>query len=152
MVAFSDRITSGYYATKISANRLDTFSTFEQGHLGIFVNYTPHFFFDPTRPTNRRYFDPANLKKLPHIGMLYCHVDMKEDALEKMADEDGVEGIVIAGFGNASENIIQTSEVVRLSGSAQTDIPTKWRENVIPDLLAARNDLIVVRTSVQPYW
>jgi len=63
--------------------------------------------------------------------MIYCHMDMKDDLLEKVVNEE-VKGIVIAGFGN-------------------NDIPEAWRTQVIPDLLKANKDLLIVRTSIQPY-
>lgn len=103
----NDRITSGYYCSKISANRMDTFGTFEQGQLGIMRNYSPHFFYEPAKPTGKPFFGEilahdGTFKLLPKVGMVYCYVDIEEDYLEKLAADEEVQGIVMAGFGCVS--------------------------------------------------
>ena len=102
LVVLNDRISSGYYVSKVSANRMDTFRTHEQGQLGIFANYTPHFFYEPARPTNKPYFDIGDHRTLPFVVVVYCYVDIPSDALDKAASDPLVEGIVLAGFGDVS--------------------------------------------------
>jgi len=44
LIAFNNRILSGFWATKISPNVLDAFGSTSGGELGTFLNYMPYFF------------------------------------------------------------------------------------------------------------
>ena len=102
MIALNDRIGSAFYTTKASANRMDTFRAIEQGQLGIFNNYTPHFFFAPARPTYWQHFDIRNVHELPKVGNFYMYTDVEESELDRVLEKQGQKGVVIAGFGAVS--------------------------------------------------
>ena len=67
------RITSIYYSTKVDANTPDTFKSLEQGNLGAFLGGQPYYFFGPSYPTGRPYFDVSNTTELPHVAILFGH-------------------------------------------------------------------------------
>lgn len=67
------RITSIYYSTKVNANTPDTFKALEQGNLGAFLGGQPFYFFGPSYPTGRPYFDVSNTTELPSVIILYGH-------------------------------------------------------------------------------
>ena len=99
MIALNDRIASAYYTMKVSANRMDTFRAIEQGQLGIFNNYTPHFFFAPARPTYWQHLDVSGLKELPKVDNFYMYTDVEESDFDHFIKKPGLQGAVIAGFG-----------------------------------------------------
>ena len=66
-------ITSIYYSTKVNANTPDTFRSIEQGNLGAFLAGQPYYFFGPSYPTGRPYFDVRNVTELPSVIIVYGH-------------------------------------------------------------------------------
>lgn len=101
LVAFNDRIASGYYVTKTHANATDTFRAAEQGYLGSFVKGQPWFYYTPARPTHLPWFDISQQTRLPKVSILYAHQE-QDPALLDAAVNAGAEGIVIAAAGNAA--------------------------------------------------
>ena len=105
MILFSDRITPGFYGLKTSANRLDTFKSFEAGHLGLMNNLTPHFFYEPARPTGKPYFDiEEDMQDLPKVALIVCYIDMDLNEFQNKLDDKETKGVVIAGFGNVGSS------------------------------------------------
>lgn len=100
LIAFNDRISSAFYTSKASANRLDTFRSHEQGHLGLFTNYTPHFFFTPARATDRKFIELDLEKPLPEVGLVFCYTDIKEKVIDDALSDSAVQGLVLAAFGS----------------------------------------------------
>lgn len=98
--AILSRITSAYYVSKNHANALDTFYAKDQGHLGFFLNQVPNFYFTPSTPTAKPFFDISrlNLKTLPQVDILFGHQD-SNPALIRAAASSGAKGIVFAGPG-----------------------------------------------------
>lgn len=66
-------ITSIYYSTKLDANTPDTFKSVEQGNLGAFLGGQPYYYFGPSYPTGRPYFNVANTTELPSVVVFYGH-------------------------------------------------------------------------------
>lgn len=82
---------------------MDTFKSFEAGHLGIMNNLTPHFFYEHAKATNKPYFDiPEHVVDLPKVALIHCYMDMERDELDRRLKDEETKGIVIAGFGNVS--------------------------------------------------
>ncbi|KAL7005012.1 hypothetical protein EMMF5_005376, partial [Cystobasidiomycetes sp. EMM_F5] len=133
LVTLGDRITSGYYCNKVSANRLDTFQGFEVGQLGFFVNWIPQFFFEPAKPLKKPLFDfvidNESITKLPKIGIIWSHLDQRRDAIKKEI-EAGIDGLVFA---------------VWAAGGFAVD---EWQQELV-DL--AGKGTPVVRSSASPY-
>ncbi|PVH80050.1 Asparaginase/glutaminase [Cadophora sp. DSE1049] len=100
LIAFNDRITSIYYSTKLNANTPDTFKALEQGNLGAFLAGQPYYFFGPSYPTGRPYFDVRNTTVLPSVIILYGHQGF-DDSLLYAAVANGAKGLVIMGAGAA---------------------------------------------------
>ncbi|PVI03150.1 L-asparaginase [Periconia macrospinosa] len=98
MLVLNDRIGSAFYTTKNNANSLDTFYSTEAGQLGFFINQVPYFYFSPSVPIGRTYFDLSNVTSLAQIDILYAHQDM-DPALFKASYAAGAQGIVYAGVG-----------------------------------------------------
>ncbi|OBT54688.1 hypothetical protein VE04_04920 [Pseudogymnoascus sp. 24MN13] len=73
MVVLNDRIASAYYVTKSNANQLDTFKAPEQGYLGYFINIKPKFYFPPSLPLGRQYFNVLDTEELPLVDIHYGH-------------------------------------------------------------------------------
>lgn len=101
MVVLNDRIGSAFYTTKTNSTMLDTFKATEQGYLGAFLSGEPHFYYEPTKPVDKPYFDISHVKQLPKVKILYSYQD-QDPALLHAAVKAGAKGIVIAGTGNGS--------------------------------------------------
>ncbi|ANZ75801.1 BA75_02134T0 [Komagataella pastoris] len=101
LVVFNDRIGSGFYSTKSSANALDTFKSLEQGYLGFFFNNDIEYYYPPARPNGYHYFNVTESTELPMVDIIYAHQSM-DPALIYAAAESGVKGIVTAGMGAGS--------------------------------------------------
>ncbi|SMR57353.1 unnamed protein product [Zymoseptoria tritici ST99CH_3D1] len=98
MIVLNDRIGSAWYTTKMNANSLDTFKSTEVGQLGFFINQVPYFYFAPTMPTGKLYFNISGKMDLPKVDILYAHQDM-DGLLFSAARDSGATGIVYAGVG-----------------------------------------------------
>ncbi|KAI1080535.1 Asparaginase/glutaminase [Whalleya microplaca] len=100
LIAFNDRISSIFYSTKLDANTPDTFKALEQGNLGAFLAGQPYYFFGPSYPTGRPYFDVTNTTELPSVIILFGHQGF-DASLMYAAVANGAKGLVIMGAGAA---------------------------------------------------
>lgn len=100
LVAFNDRIASGFYVSKTNANVTDTFKATEPGYLGSFVKGQPWFYYTPARPAHKPFFNVSQKTRLPKVTILYDHQE-QDPALLDAAVNAGAQGIVIAAAGNA---------------------------------------------------
>lgn len=98
MIVLNDRIASGYYTTKSHANSLDTFRAVEQGFLGFFINIKPIFYYPPSLPIGKPYFDVSKTTSLPQVDILFGH-QVLNPLLASAAVETGAKGLVLAGMG-----------------------------------------------------
>lgn len=100
MLTRISRIDSAFYVVKNHANVLDTFKAEEQGHLGMFLDQIPQFYYSAATPSGKPFFDLAslNLTTLPHVDILYGHQD-SNSALIRASVDSGAEAIVFAGTG-----------------------------------------------------
>ncbi|PVH75665.1 Asparaginase/glutaminase, partial [Cadophora sp. DSE1049] len=99
MIAFNDHLTSVFYSTKTNANTATTFLAIEQGYIAQFIAGQPYFFFEPSLPKARNYFDPFNITyPLPPVVVLYGHQGFDAGLLYSAA-ANGAKGIVIMGVG-----------------------------------------------------
>ncbi|WP_058910090.1 type II asparaginase [Entomohabitans teleogrylli] len=101
LVAFNDRIASGFYVSKTNANVTDTFKATEPGYLGSFVKGQPWFYYSPAQPSDKPFFDVSQKTSLPKVTILYAHQE-QDPALLEAAVNAGAQGIVIAAAGNAA--------------------------------------------------
>lgn len=105
LVAFSDRILSGFWLTKMVPNFADGFGATAGGDLGAFINNRPYFFNTPSTPIQKFEFDlgtvnaHSSFPALPKVDILYAAREFDGySALDAMGR--GTEGVVIAGTGN----------------------------------------------------
>lgn len=120
MIVLNDRIASAYYATKSNANSLDTFKAVEQGYLGVFINIKPIFYFAPSLPVGRPYFNVLNTTSLPVVDILYGYQALNPN-LASAAVAYGAKGLVLAGLGAGfwtQEGYDVLNELVEASGVA----------------------------------
>ncbi|KAL7619709.1 hypothetical protein AAE478_010251 [Parahypoxylon ruwenzoriense] len=120
MIILNDRISNAFFTTKSNANSLDTFRAAEQGFLGFFINIKPKFYFAPSLPRGRPYFDVTNATTLPQVDILYGHQALNP-TLASAAVASGAKGLVLAGMGaggwtSPGGAVIQ--EVVEHNGTA----------------------------------
>ncbi|KAF2135429.1 uncharacterized protein K452DRAFT_323064 [Aplosporella prunicola CBS 121167] len=101
MIVLNDRIGAAFYATKNSANSLDTFYATEQGQLGFFINQVPYFYYTPAAVPGKPHFSVGANTSLPQVDIIYTHED-NNPALVKASIESGSKGIVFAGSGAGS--------------------------------------------------
>ncbi|KAI8723143.1 Asparaginase [Fusarium sp. LHS14.1] len=101
LIAFNDRITSIFYSTKLNANTPDTFKSLEQGNLGAFLGGQPFYYFGPSYPTGRPYFDVTNTTELPSVAIFFGHQGF-DASLMHAAVANGAKGLVVMGPGAAS--------------------------------------------------
>lgn len=74
MIAFNDHLVSVFYGTKTNGNTVTTFLAMDQGYIAQFLAGQPYFFFGPSLPKGRHYFDPFKLQyPLPKVVVLYGH-------------------------------------------------------------------------------
>lgn len=115
LVVLNDRIGSAYYTTKTNSRTLDTFKAIEQGYLGTFVDGgEPLYYFSPSRPTGRRFFNISALHSLPKVDILYSYLDMDPTLLRLTVQHNGAAGIVIAGEGDGEADRTWLPEMVGL--------------------------------------
>ncbi|KAK4495191.1 hypothetical protein PRZ48_013518 [Zasmidium cellare] len=106
LVAFSDRILSGFWVTKLDSTHPDAFhQTTNGGDLGAFLNMRPYFFNSPSRPTPKHDLNISLVSShpsypaLPQVDILYAARQFDARlAFNSLAN--GASGIVIAGTGN----------------------------------------------------
>lgn len=74
LIAMNDHIVSAYYATKTNGNTVSTFQSIDQDYLAQFMSGQPYYFYGPSLPKGRPYFNPFNLTSpLPKVVVLYGH-------------------------------------------------------------------------------
>ena len=98
MIVLNDRIASAWYTTKSNANALDTFKAVEQGFLGFFIDIKPIFYYRPSLPIGKQYFNLSSTSALPQVDILYGHQALNPK-LASAAVESGAKGLVLAGMG-----------------------------------------------------
>ncbi|RDW84886.1 asparaginase [Coleophoma cylindrospora] len=99
MIAFNDHLVSVFYGTKTNGNTVTTFLAMDQGYIGQFLAGQPYFFYGPSLPKGRHYFDPFKISyPLPKVVVLYGHQGFDANLLYAAA-ADGAKGIVIMGVG-----------------------------------------------------
>lgn len=58
-------------------NTVGTFKALDQGYIAQFLGGQPYFFFGPSLPTARHYFDPFAVQfPLPQVDVLYAHREL----------------------------------------------------------------------------
>ncbi|KAM0382065.1 hypothetical protein ACHAPY_004048 [Fusarium culmorum] len=91
LIAMNDHLVSAFYATKTNGNTVSTFLAPDQGYIAQFMSGQPYFFYSPSLPKARNYFNPFELSSpLPKgfdADLLYS------------AAKNGAKGIVIMGVG-----------------------------------------------------
>lgn len=110
LVVMNDRISSGFYITKTHAGAMDTFKATEQGYLGAFVNGKPVFYYAPSAPTSRPFFDISKYNDLPKVVILYGHQSSDPQMLDAAVNA-GAKGIVIAATGDGSISAVVSKKV-----------------------------------------
>lgn len=115
MLLLNDRIAPAFYVTKTNTTVVDTFRVAEQGYLGVFTGTTPHFYYEPAKPTGKPSFDVSKLDKLPKVEIVYAYQDQDTSMLDA-AVATGAKGIVIAGSGNGSVSETMKKKVAELMG------------------------------------
>ncbi|RDW60595.1 hypothetical protein BP6252_11978 [Coleophoma cylindrospora] len=111
LVVLNDRISSGFYITKSSANALDTFKAPEQGHLGYFDNSQPKFFYSSASPIGLHYFDIKDTIDLPQVDIVYGYQGLNPHIITEYV-RAGAKGLILATMGNGGWTIAGM-EVVR---------------------------------------
>ncbi|KAF7529463.1 hypothetical protein G7054_g9841 [Neopestalotiopsis clavispora] len=101
MITLNDRIGSAMYTTKTNTRSLDTFRAYEQGYLGVFLDASPVFYYEPARALNRPFFNISGTVALPKVSILYGYQEM-DTALLEAAVASGSEGIVVACTGDGT--------------------------------------------------
>ncbi|KFA80377.1 hypothetical protein S40288_10042 [Stachybotrys chartarum IBT 40288] len=82
-----------------NGNTASNFQALDQGAVGQFLAGQPYFFFGPSLPKGRHYFNPFNLTyPLPRVVVLYGHQGFDANLMYAAA-ADGVKGIVVMGVG-----------------------------------------------------
>lgn len=119
MIVLNDRIASAYYTTKTNANTPDTFKSIEQGFLGMLIDIEPKFYYSPSTPTGKSYFDLSNTTVLPEVDILYGYQGLNPE-LTVAAVEAGAKGLVLAGMGAGSWTTpgdVTVEQVVKQNGT-----------------------------------
>lgn len=98
MIVLNDRIASSWYATKTNANALDTFKSYEIGFLGFFIDIKPIFYYAPSLPLGKAYFDVTGATELPQVDVLYGYQTLNP-YLATAAVDSGAKGLILAGMG-----------------------------------------------------
>ncbi|RFN47447.1 l-asparaginase [Fusarium flagelliforme] len=118
MIALNDHLVSAFYATKTNGNTVSTFVAPDQGYIAQFMSGQPYFFYSPTLPKARNYFDPFKLASpLPKVDVFYGYQGFDADLLYAAA-KNGARGIVImgAGPGALSDAAIKAAEDLHSQG------------------------------------
>ena len=113
LVLLNDRISSAFYVTKTNTTTTDTFRAADQGYLGTMVGMVPRFFYEPTKPVGKPFFDVSGYDTLPKVVVHYSYQD-QDAAMLDAAVADGAKGIVIAGTGDGSVPSALKAKVLEL--------------------------------------
>lgn len=124
LVAFNDRIISGYFLKKSNANSLDTFNAIGQGYLGNFVNNRIYYYFPPSKPLGVSYLPlPMNFKfEFPEVAVVFGHQGFNDAILSLLFDQLSVKGLVLATMGAGSMSDHTNREIFRLSNQYQVPV------------------------------
>ncbi|QPC68652.1 hypothetical protein HYE67_010883 [Fusarium culmorum] len=99
LIAMNDHLVSAFYATKTNGNTVSTFLAPDQGYIAQFMSGQPYFFYSPSLPKARNYFNPFELSSpLPKVDIFYGYQGFDADLLYSAA-KNGAKGIVIMGVG-----------------------------------------------------
>jgi len=104
LVALNNRIHSARDVQKLSTYGTDSVGSGQMGQLGYVYSGIVKLYFTPT--TTHTYlseFRPADIKKLPHVAILYAHPEFSLSMIDTIKRQN-VKGIVIAGTGNGNMN------------------------------------------------
>ncbi len=113
LVMLNDRIASAFYVTKTNTTTPDTFRSYDQGYLGAMVGLVPRFYYEPSKPVGKPFFDVSKYETLPKVIVLYSYQD-QDIAMLDAAVADGAKGIVIAGTGNGSVPSALRAKIVEI--------------------------------------
>ncbi|CAH6718422.1 L-asparaginase 1 [[Candida] jaroonii] len=115
LVAFNDRIISGYFLKKSNANSLDTFNAIGQGYLGNFVNNQICYYFPPSKPMGVSHLVIDSDFKLPEVGIVFAHQGLNNDIFKLFIENLKVKGLVIATMGAGSLKESTNRTIMELS-------------------------------------
>jgi L-asparaginase len=76
MALFIGRLTSAQYVCKMHANAIDSFKALEQGSLGYMLGGRPYYYFAPSQPNGRQFFDVSSVEgthALPKVALFAYH-------------------------------------------------------------------------------
>lgn len=102
LVAFNDRIISGYFLKKANTNSLDTFNSIGQGYMGNFVNNKIYYYFPPAKPLGVSHISITDDFELPEVPIVFAHQGLNSDIIRLMFESLSIKGIVIATMGAGS--------------------------------------------------
>ena len=111
LVVLNDEINSARDVTKTDALRLHTFSSRDNGQLGVVDRDRVVFSREIVqRHTSKSEFDVANVKELPRVDVILTYQGAPADLI-KAAVDAGAKGIVIAGAGAGATSGTQNEGV-----------------------------------------
>lgn len=124
LVAFNDRVISGYFLKKANANSLDTFNAIGQGYLGNFVNNQIYYYFPPSKPKGVSHIPiPSGFEfKLPEVVVLFAHQGFNNDIMKVLFENMDIKGLVFATMGAGSLSEATNRTLFNLSNKYGTPI------------------------------
>jgi L-asparaginase len=116
LVSLNDTINASRDVTKTNTSLQDAFKAPELGYLGYIQGATPYFYRIPARKhTAGTEFDLAGLTDLPHVDIIYAHVN-SSPLLAQAAVATGAKGLVYAGVGNGGMSETMREALTQIAG------------------------------------
>jgi len=118
LVAVNDDVHGAHAVTKTHTTDVETFSSHEEGLVGVCLFGQCAFFRIPGEVhTARSEFAVDADQKLPRVDVIYAHADMSPDLIDA-AVAQGAKGLVVAGVGdgNMTTPALQALKRARATG------------------------------------
>ncbi len=102
LVGVNDDVHGAHAITKTHTTDVETFSSHEEGLVGVCLFGKCDFFRTPTEVnTARSELSVSADQKLPRVDIIYAHADMSPDLIDA-AVAKGAKGLVVAGVGDGN--------------------------------------------------
>ena len=118
MIVMNGEILGARAAIKMHTLSVASFQAAGEGPLGYVQGTKVHFLSQGTKcHTTQSVFDVKGIKKLPKVGIVYCHSQVDQDVMDPFLNNH-YQGIIHAGVGNGNihANILPKLEEARKKG------------------------------------
>jgi L-asparaginase len=109
------------------------FKATEEDYLGYFIDIKPVFYFPPSLPLDRQYFNVMGTEVLPMVDIYYGHQGLNP-ALVTASVQTGAKGIVLAGMGAGGWTDAGMATVIEAIGNGTIVVDShRTQDGIVPN-------------------